>query len=78
MKIISGKVVSAKMNKTIVVEVKRQRIDPLYKKIIRRSRNYKVHYENETVKENDFVQIAGTRPISKEVHYKLVRVLKKS
>ncbi len=72
MKKISGKVVSTKMAKTLVVEVRKQRLHPLYKKIIRRSKKYKVHYDNGEIKTGDLVEIKSCRPISKEKHYLLV------
>jgi small subunit ribosomal protein S17 len=71
MKIISGKVVSAKMKNTIVVEVRKQKTDALYKKIIYRTKRYKVHSEKDGINEGDTVQIVQTRPISKEKHYKV-------
>ena len=50
MKMMIGKVVSVGMQKTIVVEVERQKVHPLYKKIMRVSKRYKVHNENVKVK----------------------------
>ena len=76
MKILKGKVVSTKMNKTIVVEVVRSRLHPLYRKYIRRSARYKVHADNENIKVGDMVEITGVRPISKEKHYSLHKLLK--
>lgn len=72
MKNIIGKVVSTKMAKTIVVAVERQTIHPLYKKIIRRTKRVKVHSEDASLKVGDTVRIVGTRPISKEKHFKFV------
>lgn len=72
MKTISGKVVSTKMANTLVVEVRKQRLHPLYKKIIRRSKRYKVHCDKGDVKTGDTVAIKSCRPISKEKHYILV------
>lgn len=77
MRILTGKVVSTKMTKTIVVEVVRHRLHPLYKKIMKRSKRYKVHNENENVKVGDAVRIVETRPISKEKHFKLFKVKEK-
>jgi small subunit ribosomal protein S17 len=71
MKIISGKVVSAKMKNTLVVEVIRYHRHPLYKKYLKRSTRYKVHCEDSSIKEGDRVKIVSTRPISKEKHYKV-------
>lgn len=72
MKTLIGKVVSNKMSKTLVVEVQRQRLHPLYKKIMRRSRRYKVHSENPDIKVGELVKITQTKPISKEKHYKII------
>jgi small subunit ribosomal protein S17 len=73
MKILSGKVISMNMNKTIIVEIKRQRIFPLYKKIIRRSSRYKVYNLNQEVKIGDIVKIESCRPRSKDIHYQVVK-----
>ena len=72
MKNFTGKVVSLKMEKTAVVEVERQKVHPLYKKIIRRTKRIKVHSEDKTLKEGDIVKIASTRPMSKEKHFRVV------
>lgn len=74
MKILSGKVVSTKNINTLVVEVEKQRFHPLYPKIIRRSKRYKVQSVDKNVKVGDVVQIVSTRPISKDKHYKLLKV----
>lgn len=72
MKTLIGKVVSIKMINTVVVEVKRQRVHPVYKKIIKRVKRYKVHNTDPDIKVGDAVTIVGTRPVSKEKHYKIV------
>lgn len=72
MKILTGKVVSTKMTKTIVVDVVRQRFHPRYKKIIRRSKRYKVHCEDQSIKEGDVVKIVSCRPVSANKHFKLL------
>lgn len=71
MKTLTGKVVSARMNKTIVVSVERLWMHPLYKKYIKRTRRYKVHCEDPHIKTGDMVKIVSNRPISKEKHFKL-------
>ncbi|MBI4990607.1 30S ribosomal protein S17 [Candidatus Gottesmanbacteria bacterium] len=73
MKTLTGKVVSTKMAKTIIVEVVRQNVHPLYKKIMHRSTRYKVHNEDSSVKEGDTVKIVSVRPISKDKHYKVIK-----
>ncbi len=72
MRILEGKVVSAKTPKTIIVEVERKSFHPLYKKIIRRTKRYKVHNENSDIKVGDLVKIQAVRPISKEKHFKVI------
>jgi len=61
------------MSSTLVVEVVKSRLHPLYKKIIRKTKRYKVHHEDPSVKVGDLVKIRETRPISKEKHYKLIK-----
>jgi len=75
---LTGKVVSAKCDKTITVIVETYRKDPLYKKRIKYSKKYYAHDENNTAKEGDTVLIVGTRPLSKTKRYELVKVLEKA
>lgn len=71
MRTLSGKVVSTKMKDTVIVEVQNQRMHPLYKKFITRSKRFKVHSEDQNIKEGDLVTIEETRPMSKEKHFKI-------
>lgn len=64
-----GRVVSNKMQKTVIVEVERTRRHPLYGKVIRVHKHYKAHDENNECLVGDQVQIAETRPYSKDKHY---------
>lgn len=75
MKEFIGTVVSKKMKKTVVVEVKRTFKHPMYRKILTRSTKFKSHDELNT-KVGDQVKIQETRPISKEKHFKVVEVVK--
>lgn len=75
MRAIIGTVVSIKMDKTIIVSVVRSKIHPLYKKILKKIKRYKVHSTDDTVKVGDKVQIVSTRPISKDKHHKLLKKL---
>lgn len=77
LRIIEGKVVSDKMNKTRVVLVERLEIHPLYKKIIKRSKKIKIHDENNETKIGDIVQAIETRPLSKEKRHKLYKIVKR-
>ena len=72
MKIFKGKVVSVKMTDTIVVEVARRTPHPLYKKLLKRSSKFKVSAPGNTLSVGDIVSIVETRPISKEVHFKIM------
>lgn len=69
---LQGKVVSTKMNKTVVVEVERVFRHKLYKKTIRKHKKYKAHNEIEGVQVGDLVSIKETRPLSKEVRFNVV------
>ena len=72
-----GSVVSNKMNKTVVVAVERSVIHPVYKKVLRRLTTLKAHDEVNVCKVGDRVQLAETRPISKDKHWRVVRVMVK-
>ncbi len=76
-KIFEGKVVSTKMQKTVVVEVERTFRHPLYKKIIRRQKRFKAHNEKFDLKEGDFIKIRETRPISKDKHFLVIEKIGK-
>ena len=71
-----GKVVSDKMNKTIVVEVERRVPHPRFKKIVRMTSKFYAHDEQEQAKIGDKVLISETRPISKLKRWNLEEVLK--
>ncbi len=64
-RVLQGVVVSNKGNKTIVVKVERRIMDPVYKKFIRRSKNYHAHDESNSRKEGEVVSIQESKPISK-------------
>lgn len=76
-KILAGEVIGNKMQKTIVVRVTRHTTHPLYKRVIVKSKKYKVHDEKNEAKVGDKVNIIETRPISKEKCWRLLEVLKK-
>ena len=71
-RVLTGRVTSDKQNKTITVLVERRIIHPLYKKFIRRSKNYAVHDEENIGKVGDKVRIEECRPISKNKSWLLV------
>lgn len=73
-----GVVVSDKMNKTIVVAVKDSVQHPLYKKILKRTKKFKAHDENNEAGIGDRVEIMETRKISKDVNWRLVKIIEKA
>ena len=72
---LTGKVVSDKMEKSIVVLIERQVQHPLYGKLIRRSTKLHAHDENNTAKIGDVVTIKESRPMSKTKSWTLVEVI---
>jgi small subunit ribosomal protein S17 len=77
-KVRIGKVVSDKMDKTIVVTVETYENHPLYNKRIKRTKKFKAHDENNVAKIGDRVKIMETRPLSKDKRWRLVEVLQKA
>ena len=73
-----GTVTSDKMDKTIVVAINEKKNHPLYKKGTKFTRKFKAHDENNEAKVGDVVEIMETRTLSKEVHFRLVRVVEKA
>ncbi len=71
--ILSGVVVSDKMDKTIVVSVSRFIKHPLYGKFYKVSKKYKAHDEENKYKIGDKVEIVETRPISKDKHFRVIK-----
>lgn len=75
----TGVVVSAgKMDKTIVVSVTSRVNHPIYKKVVHKSKKFKVHDENNECGIGDTVQIMETRPLSKDKYYRLVKIIEKA
>jgi small subunit ribosomal protein S17 len=72
-----GKVVSAKMKKTVVVEVVTHSRDALYGKYVRSRSRYKAHDEKDEFKAGDMVEIQEHRPISRDKRWLVVRLVKK-
>ncbi len=73
-----GKVVSDKMDKTIVVIVEDRVAHPLYKKIIKQTYRLKAHDENNECKTGDRVKVMETRPLSKDKRWRLVEIVEKA
>ena len=70
-----GKVVSNKMDKTVVVRVERRVKHPVYGKIVIRSGKYKAHDETNQFNEGDIVEIAEGRPISRDKAWTVTRLI---
>ncbi len=75
--ILRGKVVSAKMNKTIVVEVERTFMHPRLAKVMRSIKKYKVHDEGQRARQGDSVDIYEGRPVSKTKYMYLADIVSK-
>ena len=73
-----GEVVSDKMEKTVVVLVERTRRHPLYGKVIRVSKKYKAHDENNQCHVGDQVRIVESRPYSKDKHFQVAEILNRA
>ena len=72
---LTGRVVSNKMDKTVVVLVERRTKHPLLGKIVKRSDRYKAHDESNQYNEGDMVEIAEGRPISRSKAWSVVRLI---
>ncbi|HAG04992.1 MAG TPA: 30S ribosomal protein S17 [Lachnospiraceae bacterium] len=73
-----GKVVSDKMDKTIVVAVQDNVRHPLYKKIVKTTYKLKAHDENNECRIGDTVKVMETRPLSKDKRWRLVNIIEKA
>ena len=73
-----GKVVSDKMDKTVVVAIEDRVAHPLYKKIVGRTYKLKAHDENNECRVGDTVEVMETRPLSKDKRWRLVEIIEKA
>ena len=73
-----GKVVSDKMDKTIVVAVETYKKHELYHKRIKYTKKFKAHDEENACREGDVVKIMETRPLSKDKHWRLVEIVERA
>ncbi len=71
-KILKGIVKSSKNNKTVVVEVTRKFAHPFYGKVIKRTKKYHAHDENNKFKEGELISIIECQPISKKKRWKVI------
>lgn len=74
----TGKVISDKMDKTIVVAIETSVKHPLYKKIIKRTYKLKAHDENNECNIGDRVKVMETRPLSRDKRWRLVEIVEKA
>ena len=74
-KTMTGVVVSNKMDKTVVVKVERRFSHPVFKKVVKTTKKYKVHDEKNECLEGDLVRIQETRPLSKEKRWRLLGII---
>jgi small subunit ribosomal protein S17 len=70
-----GRVVSDKMDKTVVVSVERLRRHPIYKRVVRLSSKFKAHDDENTARVGDTVRIEESRPLSREKRWTVVEVV---
>jgi len=77
-KVRTGRVVSNKMDKTIVVAVEDNVKHPLYNKIVKRTYKLKAHDEENTCAEGDVVRVMETRPLSKDKRWRLVEIISRA
>lgn len=74
-KSVVGRVISNKMDKTVVVEVEYRRRHPLYRKIVRERRHFMAHDEANACQEGDVVRLVETRPLSRLKRWRVVEVV---
>lgn len=73
-----GKVVSNKMDKTVVVAIEDSVRHPLYNKIVKRTKTFKAHDENNACGVGDRVKVMQTRPLSKDKRWRVVEIVEKA
>jgi small subunit ribosomal protein S17 len=76
--ILTGRVISAEMSKTVNVRVTREIPHPVYKKRVKRYKNYLAHVESVAPKEGDIVRIASVRPISKNKRWQVSEIIREA
>ena len=76
--ILTGRVISGEMSKTVNVRVTREIPHPVYKKRVKRYKNYLAHVESVAPKEGDIVRIASVRPISKTKRWQVSEIIREA
>jgi small subunit ribosomal protein S17 len=77
-RVITGKVVSDKMQKTVVVAVESTVPHHRYKKLVKHTKKFKAHDEDNTAREGDIVRIEESRPLSKDKAWRLLEVVERA
>ncbi len=77
-KVLQGRVVSDKMQKTIVVEIQQRKLHRLYKKYLTRTKRIKAHDEKNDCKIGDVVRVVDSRPLSKEKRWRLLEIVERA
>jgi small subunit ribosomal protein S17 len=77
-KILTGRVVSNKMNKTIVLAISQRQLHHLYKKYVNKTKKIKAHDEKNECNINDIVRVIETRPISKDKCWRLLEIVERA
>jgi small subunit ribosomal protein S17 len=77
-KSVSGRVVSTKMAKTIVLEIQVRTLHPLYKKYLTRTKRLKAHDEKSEAGVGDLVRVMESRPLSRDKHWRLVEIVERA
>jgi small subunit ribosomal protein S17 len=73
-----GRVVSNKMDKTVLVEIEYRRRHPLYRKVLRMQRRFMAHDEENTCQEGDLVRIVETRPLSRHKRWRVAEIVERA
>ena len=76
-KILRGEVVSNRMQKTITVEVERRVRHPIYERVVKRSKKFHAHDEQNQCQIGDIVRIVETRPLSKTKRWRLLEIVQR-
>ncbi len=77
-KVLTGRIVSDKMDKTVVVAVESLVRHPLYQRTIRRTKKFKAHDEKNSCRIGDKVKMMETRPLSKEKRWRIIEILERA
>ena len=77
-KILTGEVVSDKMQKTIVVQISSRQLHRLYKKYVSTSKKIKAHDEKNEAHVGDLVRVIESRPLSKDKHWRLIEIVERA